>query len=175
MKSPCATVPSRSHVIDVWSHRLAWPRTEPSQGLNTGSNPVGTTISLASSSFSLLPSLPLSLSHIVTPSPPVHAAVAVPARRSISTYPDGDGRLHVFRLLSVVLRLCCRLTVPTRGPAARLVRARPVRLSSVLVARPSRPLAWFRGPFAVPCPCLAAAPCFVCFALKLPSHASFPN
>jgi hypothetical protein len=26
-----------------WSHRLAWPRTEPSQGLNTGSNPVGTT------------------------------------------------------------------------------------------------------------------------------------
>jgi hypothetical protein len=25
------------------SHRLAWPRTEPSQGLNTGSNPVGTT------------------------------------------------------------------------------------------------------------------------------------
>ena len=26
-----------------WSHRLAWPRTEPSQGSNTGSNPVGTT------------------------------------------------------------------------------------------------------------------------------------
>ena len=30
-------------VEDGWSHRLAWPRTEPSQGLNTGSNPVGTT------------------------------------------------------------------------------------------------------------------------------------
>ena len=43
MKSPYATVPDRSHVIVVWSHRLAWPRTEPSQGLNTGSNPVGTT------------------------------------------------------------------------------------------------------------------------------------
>ncbi|SLM46733.1 protein of unknown function [Nitrospira japonica] len=27
-----------------WSHRLAWPRTEPSQGSDTGSNPVGTTI-----------------------------------------------------------------------------------------------------------------------------------
>ena len=26
-----------------WSHRLAWPRTEPSQGSDTGSNPVGTT------------------------------------------------------------------------------------------------------------------------------------
>ena len=43
MKSPCASVPARSHIIDTWSHRLAWPRTEPSQGLNTGSNPVGTT------------------------------------------------------------------------------------------------------------------------------------
>ncbi len=29
--------------VPGWSHRLAWPRTEPSQGLNTGSNPVGTT------------------------------------------------------------------------------------------------------------------------------------
>jgi hypothetical protein len=44
VKSLCATVTSRSLVIDIWSHRLAWPRTEPSQGLNTGSNPVGTTI-----------------------------------------------------------------------------------------------------------------------------------
>ena len=26
-----------------WSHRLVWPRTEPSQGSDTGSNPVGTT------------------------------------------------------------------------------------------------------------------------------------
>ena len=26
-----------------WSHRLAWPRTAPSQGADTGSNPVGTT------------------------------------------------------------------------------------------------------------------------------------
>ena len=26
-----------------WSHRLAWPRTVPSQGTDTGSNPVGTT------------------------------------------------------------------------------------------------------------------------------------
>src|SRR6185503_14097403 len=43
MKSRCATVPVRSHILDSWSHRLAWPRTEPSQGLNTGSNPVGTT------------------------------------------------------------------------------------------------------------------------------------
>ena len=43
MKSRCATVPGRSHILDSWSHRLAWPRTEPSQGLNTGSNPVGTT------------------------------------------------------------------------------------------------------------------------------------
>jgi hypothetical protein len=43
MKSPYATVRGRSHVIGLWSHRLAWPRTEPSQGLNTGSNPVGTT------------------------------------------------------------------------------------------------------------------------------------
>ena len=34
---------SRSHRGSGWSHRLAWPRTEPSQGLNTGSNPVGTT------------------------------------------------------------------------------------------------------------------------------------
>ena len=47
MKSPYATVPDRSHVIGVWSHRLAWPRTEPSQGLNTGSNPVGTTTTYA--------------------------------------------------------------------------------------------------------------------------------
>ena len=41
-KTACATV----HLSDRfgWSHRLAWPRTEPSQGLNTGSNPVGTTI-----------------------------------------------------------------------------------------------------------------------------------
>jgi hypothetical protein len=46
MKSPCATVTVPSHIIDCWSHRLAWPRTEPSQGLNTGSNPVGTTILL---------------------------------------------------------------------------------------------------------------------------------
>ena len=47
MKSRCATVPVRSHILDSWSHRLAWPRTEPSQGLNTGSNPVGTTITYA--------------------------------------------------------------------------------------------------------------------------------
>ena len=31
--------------ITGWSHRLAWPRTAPSQGADTGSNPVGTTIS----------------------------------------------------------------------------------------------------------------------------------
>ena len=43
MKRSYATVPGRSLTIDIWSHRLAWPRTEPSQGLNTGSNPVGTT------------------------------------------------------------------------------------------------------------------------------------
>ena len=47
MKSRCATVPGRSHILDSWSHRLAWPRTEPSQGLNTGSNPVGTTSTYA--------------------------------------------------------------------------------------------------------------------------------
>src|SRR5689334_11402379 len=29
--------------VAPWSHRLAWPRTEPSQGSDTGSNPVGTT------------------------------------------------------------------------------------------------------------------------------------
>ena len=29
--------------LHLWSHRLAWPRTEPSQGSDTGSNPVGTT------------------------------------------------------------------------------------------------------------------------------------
>ncbi len=53
MKSPCATVPDQSLISDIWSHRLAWPRTEPSQGLNTGSNPVGTTTLLF---FSFLPS-----------------------------------------------------------------------------------------------------------------------
>jgi hypothetical protein len=52
VKSPYATVLGRSHVIGIWSHRLAWPRTEPSQGLNTGSNPVGTTTLLF---FSFLP------------------------------------------------------------------------------------------------------------------------
>lgn len=36
-------LPSYAHGGQGWSHRLAWPRTEPSQGLNTGSNPVGTT------------------------------------------------------------------------------------------------------------------------------------
>src|SRR4029077_15811850 len=43
MKRSYDTVPGRFLTIDSWSHRLAWPRTEPSQGLNTGSNPVGTT------------------------------------------------------------------------------------------------------------------------------------
>ena len=47
MKSLYATVPDRSLTFDSWSHRLAWPRTEPSQGLNTGSNPVGTTSTYA--------------------------------------------------------------------------------------------------------------------------------
>lgn len=38
----CANLPFPS-VTTGWSHRLAWPRTEPSQGSDTGSNPVGTT------------------------------------------------------------------------------------------------------------------------------------
>src|SRR5438105_807855 len=42
-----ATVSGRSLTIDIWSHRLVRPRTEPSQGLNTGSNPVGTTSTYA--------------------------------------------------------------------------------------------------------------------------------
>jgi hypothetical protein len=41
-KTAYATVPPLRS-FPGWSHRLAWPRTEPSQGLNTGSNPVGTT------------------------------------------------------------------------------------------------------------------------------------
>jgi hypothetical protein len=37
-------VPSPFHHAQWFgSHRLAWPRTEPSQGSDTGSNPVGTT------------------------------------------------------------------------------------------------------------------------------------
>ena len=37
-------VPSHSvSSLRLRSHRLAWPRTEPSQGSDTGSNPVGTT------------------------------------------------------------------------------------------------------------------------------------
>jgi hypothetical protein len=36
-------VPSAFHSLRLGSHRLAWPRTEPSQGSDTGSNPVGTT------------------------------------------------------------------------------------------------------------------------------------
>lgn len=64
MKSPCATVAVRFHVVDVWSHRLAWPRTEPSQGLNTGSNPVGTT------TFAVLQFLPsMGDDHWVDPQP----------------------------------------------------------------------------------------------------------
>ena len=43
MKTRYASVPNCPPVLDIRSHRLAWPRTEPSQGLNTGSNPVGTT------------------------------------------------------------------------------------------------------------------------------------
>src|SRR6185503_9925714 len=54
MKSRCATVPGRSHILDSWSHRLAWPRTEPSQGLNTGSNPVGTTTLFLRSIFTIM-------------------------------------------------------------------------------------------------------------------------
>ena len=41
-------------VVPGWSHRLAWPRTEPSQGLNTGSNPVGTTKAALRESRSIL-------------------------------------------------------------------------------------------------------------------------
>ncbi|CUS37307.1 hypothetical protein COMA2_30196 [Candidatus Nitrospira nitrificans] len=46
--------------VPGWSHRLAWPRTEPSQGLNTGSNPVGTT-----TPSSLMPAAILNLIVIV--------------------------------------------------------------------------------------------------------------
>jgi hypothetical protein len=41
-RKPLVLRSTRQTVLE-WSHRLAWPRTEPSQGLNTGSNPVGTT------------------------------------------------------------------------------------------------------------------------------------
>jgi hypothetical protein len=40
--TPLVTTPA--FFRPAWSHRLAWPRTEPSQGSDTGSNPVGTTI-----------------------------------------------------------------------------------------------------------------------------------
>ena len=68
MKSPGASVQIRSRVIDVWSHRLAWPRTEPSQGLNTGSNPVGTTTLLLLRIFpSCLRTIGLVLKHGIAP------------------------------------------------------------------------------------------------------------
>jgi hypothetical protein len=45
-RKPLVLRSTRQTVLE-WSHRLAWPRTEPSQGLNTGSNPVGTTTTYA--------------------------------------------------------------------------------------------------------------------------------
>ena len=85
MKSPCAIVLSRFPIIDIWSHRLAWPRTEPSQGLNTGSNPVGTTT-------------PSSLG------PPSH-------HRLIVSIDGGEAPPVVFPLMSCSLGVCRSLII----------------------------------------------------------------
>ena len=109
-ESPCDTVPpsiwqscrlvqyqerAGSPICSGWSHRLAWPRTEPSQGLNTGSNPVGTTTDPFGAGGAV--DVPLFSLRFVNPA--VLERRPTPGAREVFRCPDeGDNYLGVFLL-----------------------------------------------------------------------------